>query len=123
MNKQLSQFLSSFAIPFVIFAPLAARAQMVHRTSTGAVVTKVCARETVNIRQGITTDNPLATVQAFPIPDRPVVGTLYRNQCRYLSDSAAQYTEQGGHVWVNLAQGGWVASEFLAVYQEATDLD
>jgi hypothetical protein len=113
--------LSSIAV-LLVSSPAMAQ-MMVHRTPTGAVVTKICAKEAVNIRQGISTADPLSTVAAFPIPDRPVVGVLHRNQCRYLSDNPAQYTRQGGYVWVNLHGGGWVASKFFNVYQEQTDLD
>lgn len=84
-------------------------------TPTGTQAYLACARETVNVRAAITTDDPVASVAAVPIHTRTVIGTLQPGECRYLNDTPVQYTPSGGYTWVNLLEAGWVAREYLDV--------
>lgn len=111
-----------FTIGILALIAFPANAQyLILRTEDGAIASKACAKTSVSIRASITTDTPLATVQAYPIESRRIIGQLNHGECRYVSNSEAQYTHSGGYTWVNLVDTGWVPGEFLEIFQESVD--
>lgn len=86
---------------------------------------KLCAKRAVDVRQSIITDDPLSTIQAFPVSQRRVIATLKQNQCRWMAESKANYHYDDGHQWVllyvNPKLTGWAISDQFAVYQVEVD--